>query len=890
MPSARTSTDSRFSVRDVAAILGAEQLHSDSLYTVCPLHDDSVPSLSLDQDGDRLLAYCHVCCQTESTRDYFIRLIKKLREIQNYSGEHPYVQRSREAHKAIASGRIVASYQYAEGRWVKNRWEATEASPDGSFLRWFTWSTLGFDGSLCPGRTGFDGIWYRLGPERYERVWICEGESDSLALHQYDPSIAVFSPPDGAFKNSAQASSMVKSLAPLVANKPVTVVADNDEAGKRHAALLRDELVGRAASVVVLIPHEHGDLREMLEAGVDLVDGLVELDDSGDRQLLSLAGLEGTQATGYISVGPDGCLVRQRPSDRNPVVLTRAPVRVDAVSSDENGNSVWHLAIVEPDGTACNVKISVADLSGPAAYARWNAANSALMLQTKNPAEFQAWLILMGRFADQLEFVKPGQVDINGVPALVGTDSTILWSVRPIETKIEADESQDRCLTQSASTPEQSAAVVASILGFRQLSESAPALSAILATALGSVLSRLVGRPLKIVEIVGISGTAKTSWTRLAARLTGYSGSGTSDMTKAAFSRMLSSGLTTWVDDLSSGPESEAILADLRGKATGGERRIADRDQATGTIGQRMNSGLIVTLEGSLLGQTRAELDRRVSLTFEDTSVSARVDENGDKQWLAMRRLGADDVDDFWPVGQHAGNVLVGLCEQLSQMEPDPQWLKASGERTLVPVFAVQAVARALAAWLRDHGQQQVAQQLAQEVEVWVQRESEQRVAVSDSGSDLAVSRLIESFLGSAQFQLDKQLGRVYREVTEFDKDQVRHYLADAVGSSITHQAPAVIVLRCESRTVLAVCTASLLAWSTGEGGHRARVKDAVGGRKLDALQAGNQLKTMAARDVIDSVRLDITRSVASGDKHTRVRRSATYRLVEPPTCFIELL
>jgi len=587
---------------------------------------------------------------------------------------------------------------------------------------------------------------------------------------------------------------------------------------------------------------------------------------------------EGTDYSGGLKRHPRrGVLIK--PSERGEdQQVSRAPFDLVARLVDTDGETVgWRTVLKLRDGPVYGL-LRPSDLVGDA-LAKWSANNEQALLARPGRGQFAAWVRWRSeRLPVEVE-AHAGTNRIGDTLALIGTDSSVLWSSGVLTASPWVDQPQDLKLTTSGATCAESAAVVAQILGFRDLTESVPALSAMVALALPDVVKEKVGRPLSIVSIPGQSGTAKTSWTQLASRLAGYTGSATSDVTKAGLARMVTSGLIAYVDDLNKSDQSDQILAELRGKATGGDRKIADRNNDARIVSQKMRSGLLLTWESDFLGGTRAELDRRVIIPFTDTRVSERCNPDGSKQWDSMLALGADSSEpaDVAIVNRHAANLLVGVCEAMTAMPRDQRWAGASGKRELVPVFAVQAVGRAISAWLGDNGQAELADEVWCLIDAWAEQECERRVQVRKSGADLSVVKALQAYLGSDSWTV----GARSRAVDTASPENIRGALVTALKGAHTKEPFPVVAIHVgdDPRVLLAVATTPFHAWMAGASGKRARVEEFVGARSLSAKEIGEQLAQLPSPTGAEKVRLD-TRVVVDD---VSVRVNPTYQIVWAP-------
>lgn len=216
---------------------------------LCPAHDDVNPSLSVKEDGERVLVHCFAGCPYEA-------VMGKLGPGFRTNGDGRNVEK----------GRIVARnvYQDATGRDIFCK---VRMVPKGFFIQ-----HPNGRGRWEPGMGGVEPVLYRL-PDLADKagdwrpIYICEGEKDAdrvvglglLATCNFDGAAG-----------SGQQSKWRESYNPFLAGRVVYVLADNDEPGRAHAAAIAGSLRGVAKSVkVVELPGlaAGGDVSDWLDAG-----------------------------------------------------------------------------------------------------------------------------------------------------------------------------------------------------------------------------------------------------------------------------------------------------------------------------------------------------------------------------------------------------------------------------------------------------------------------------------------------------------------------------------------------------------------------------------------------------------------------------------------------
>jgi len=203
----------------------------------CPAHDDRVASLSIDEADDRVLLKCHSGCSVLAVVDALGITMSDLFD-----------------EPSATDRREIATYDYltADGSLAYQvvRYEPKgfgQRRPDGS-------------GGWIYNLEGVDRVPYNL-PDllRSGGVIIVEGEKDADRLMGY--GLTATCNPGGAGKWRPE-------WAPLFIGKVVVIIPDNDEAGRKHAAMIRDSLEGHARKVrIVDLPdiRPKGDVSEYLD-------------------------------------------------------------------------------------------------------------------------------------------------------------------------------------------------------------------------------------------------------------------------------------------------------------------------------------------------------------------------------------------------------------------------------------------------------------------------------------------------------------------------------------------------------------------------------------------------------------------------------------------------
>jgi hypothetical protein len=271
-------------IEKVVAALEARGCRGRGSSWTCPSHDDRRPSLSVREGADgRALLRCHAGCSLE---DILAALGLGERDL--------FPDGERQAPQE------VATYPYTDEDGnvlfeVVRYWPKAfrQRRPDGR-------------GGWIWNLDGVRRVLYRLprvleAVRSSQAVYIVEGEKDVHALEEL--GLVATTPPGGAGKWRPDYSKMLRGAA-------VTVIADRDEAGRRHAREVARSLEGIAATVQVLEPPApHKDVADLLASGGSLED-LVPLPEQHSARLLSAAELLAESEEDEADYVVEGLLVR----------------------------------------------------------------------------------------------------------------------------------------------------------------------------------------------------------------------------------------------------------------------------------------------------------------------------------------------------------------------------------------------------------------------------------------------------------------------------------------------------------------------------------------------------------------------------------------------------
>lgn len=243
-------------LHELADRLNKATLRGDSLTACCPAHPDNNPSLSatIGNNGGIVL-HCHAGCDIDAVL-YALDL----------TPADLYEQPANGNGNGHRKANIVRTYPYtdAEGTLL---FQVVRMDPKGFRQRrpdgsgGWEWNLKGVDSKPL----------YKLpdvirAVENVEAIWLCEGEKDAerlqVAIHPQEVATTI---PGGAGKWRDEHTETLRGAI-------VTIVADNDAPGLKHAEQVRAALTGVADLVDVVIPAAGKDAADHLAAGHDLAD------------------------------------------------------------------------------------------------------------------------------------------------------------------------------------------------------------------------------------------------------------------------------------------------------------------------------------------------------------------------------------------------------------------------------------------------------------------------------------------------------------------------------------------------------------------------------------------------------------------------------------------
>lgn len=231
-------------IEDVLSRLEKVKKNGDGHKALCPAHDDSNPSLSIKQDGDKILLNCFAGCKTEDVVKAMGLTMQDLMPNRTKSDRE-----------------IVATYDYTD---------------EGGTLLYqkvrYSNKTFAF---RVPNGTGWN---YKLNGQRRVLfqlpdiikeaiVFIAEGEKDCLTLKQHGFTATTN---DAGASRNGQKPKWDKSYNEFFRDRIVYLLPDNDSPGRAHVENIFNELRGIAGQVrIVELPGlaEHEDVSDWFARG-----------------------------------------------------------------------------------------------------------------------------------------------------------------------------------------------------------------------------------------------------------------------------------------------------------------------------------------------------------------------------------------------------------------------------------------------------------------------------------------------------------------------------------------------------------------------------------------------------------------------------------------------
>lgn len=245
---------------DLAHLCNKAHQRADGGWQVCcPAHDDHNPSLSLTDDTDKTLVYCHAGCTPDAIMTKLGLAVADLFPPRASPAPRPQTRGYR------PDSEIAATYDYVD--------------PHGTLVH----QTVRYDapkefkqrrphptrpGAWLWNLQGIEPVLYRLpqlleGMQAGRIVFLCEGEKDADNLRAL--GLVATTNPMGAGK-------WRRSYTETLRGALVVLLPDNDESGRKHVQVVMKGLQNSATSVKVIelpgLP-DKGDVSDWLASGGD---------------------------------------------------------------------------------------------------------------------------------------------------------------------------------------------------------------------------------------------------------------------------------------------------------------------------------------------------------------------------------------------------------------------------------------------------------------------------------------------------------------------------------------------------------------------------------------------------------------------------------------------
>ena len=225
----------------------------------CPAHKDKNPSLSIAQDGEKILLHCHAGCDTDTILGALGLTLKDLFQDDN---KHPNPPSPPTTNKR----NIVAVYDYKNlmGKVIHQtvRFEPkgfSQRQPDSTASGGYTWNLKGITPILYNLSAVVSAI------KEKQSIFIVEGEKDCNTLGSLGYTATTC--PLGAGKWRDEYSDILK-------NAHVYIIPDNDASGKNHSELVANSLLGKASEIKIIdisnVVPDKGDISDFVNSGGDI--------------------------------------------------------------------------------------------------------------------------------------------------------------------------------------------------------------------------------------------------------------------------------------------------------------------------------------------------------------------------------------------------------------------------------------------------------------------------------------------------------------------------------------------------------------------------------------------------------------------------------------------
>lgn len=264
----------------LAKLSGVKKSSSTSYTAKCPAHEDNRASLSIAQQSDRVLLYCHAGCTIEEVCRGLGCSVSDLFEnpgntsVGSLRAEKP-VTYIYEAEDGKATYRVV--------RMPGKSFKQIRIMPDGAECAklaagWYRkvngeWKYFGNERSLQPSS---DASWFEAvkpvpfqlplllqAVEHQQDIYITEGEKDAINLSR----LGVF-----ATTNSGGAGKWKPEFSGFLIGSKVKIIADNDKPGIAHAEGIAESLRELGIEHQILLARHGKDASDHIAGGYRLQD------------------------------------------------------------------------------------------------------------------------------------------------------------------------------------------------------------------------------------------------------------------------------------------------------------------------------------------------------------------------------------------------------------------------------------------------------------------------------------------------------------------------------------------------------------------------------------------------------------------------------------------